>query len=273
MRDDTENTTVDQEPVGSLLPVGEYVEEELVEGNRKVRRRGIYLLPNLFTTGTLFSGFYAVVAAMNGDFEKAAVAIFAAMFFDAMDGRVARLTNTQSEFGVQYDSLSDMVAFGVAPGLVVFSWTLSSLGKVGWALAFIYTAGAALRLARFNTQVATADKRFFSGLASPAAAAVLASTVWVGADAAWVGESQLPLGLPWVVGLLTGLTGVLMITNIPYHSFKGIDFKGRVPFVVFPLIVLALAVVMVDAPKILMLVALAYAFSGPLAYAWGRARR
>jgi len=246
----------------SLIPVGEYV-EEVAEGDRKVRRRGIYLLPNLFTTGTLFSGFFAIVAAMDGNFEKAAVAIFAAMFFDGMDGRVARLTGTQSEFGVQYDSLSDMVAFGVAPALVVFSWTLSGLGKVGWALAFIYTAGAALRLARFNTQVATADKRFFTGLASPAAAAVLASTVWVGADQAWVGTSQ-PYGLSILVAVLTGLAGVLMITNIPYHSFKGIDFKGRVPFVVFPVIVLALAIAMIDAPKVIMLVSLGYAFSGPV---------
>jgi CDP-diacylglycerol--serine O-phosphatidyltransferase len=260
--DKQEEPLVDADDSNGLLPVGEYV-EEVAEGDRKVRRRGIYLLPNLFTTGTLFSGFYAIIAAMHGDFEKAAVAIFAAMFFDGMDGRVARMTGTQSEFGVQYDSLSDMVAFGVAPALVVFSWTLSGLGKVGWALSFVYAAGAALRLARFNTQVATADKNYFTGLASPAAAAVLASVVWVGADAAWIGESQ-PYGLIAVVAVLTGLSGILMITNIPYHSFKGIDFKGRVPFVVFPVIVLALAIAMIDAPKVIMLVALGYAFSGPI---------
>lgn len=266
--DDKKAGSGEADETGGLLPVGEYIEEVAV-GGRKVRRRGIYLLPNLFTTGTLFAGFYAIIAAMHGDFEKAAVAVFAAMFFDGMDGRVARLTGTQSEFGVQYDSLSDMVAFGVAPALVVFSWTLSGLGKVGWALSFIYAAGAALRLARFNTQVATADKRFFTGLASPAAAAVLASTVWVGADLAWVGDGQ-PYGLSMVVAILTGLSGVLMITNIPYHSFKGIDFKGRVPFVVFPVIVLALAIAMIDAPKVLMLVALTYAFSGPALFIFKR---
>lgn len=256
---------LDLDEVADQLPVGDYIEEEEAEGGHKVRRRGIYLLPNLFTTGTLFSGFYAIVAAMNGDFEKAALAIFAAMFFDGMDGRIARWTGTQSAFGVQYDSLSDMVAFGVAPALVMFSWTLSALGKVGWAISFIYMAGAALRLARFNVQVATADKRFFTGLASPAAAILVASTVWVGSEPGWHG-ADVPAWLRALAAFATALAGTLMVSNIPYHSFKGIDFRGRVPFVVFPVIVLVLAVVMMDSAKVLLGIALCYALSGPAMY-------
>ena len=163
-------------------------EEEVSENGRTVRRKGIYLLPNLMTTGALFAGFYAVVAAMRGDFESAAVAIFFAMILDGLDGRIARMTNTSSKFGAEYDSLSDMVSFGVAPALVMFSWALGELGKFGWSAAFVYVACAALRLARFNTQIDTADKNYFTGLASPAAAAVVASTVWVCHDLGWTGS-------------------------------------------------------------------------------------
>ena len=161
----------------SLLPFDEHV-EEVSENGQKVRHRGVYLLPNLFTTAALFAGFYAIIAAMHGNFDSAAIAIFIAMVFDGMDGRVARLTNTSSAFGEQYDSLSDMVSFGLAPALVMFSWSLHDLGKLGWAAAFIYAACAALRLARFNTQIGIVDKKHFVGLASPAAAAIIASIVW-----------------------------------------------------------------------------------------------
>src|SRR5690606_13859745 len=163
--------------LSSEFTAAEVIEEEVV-GGTKVRHKGVYLLPNLFTTASLFSGFYAIVAAMNGLFDNAAIAIFVSMVLDGLDGRVARLTNTQSRFGEEYDSLADMVAFGVAPALVAFTWILSTLGKFGWIAAFIYLAGAALRLARFNTQIGSVDKRYFVGLPSPSAAAVVAGTVW-----------------------------------------------------------------------------------------------
>ncbi|MCB1846732.1 MAG: CDP-diacylglycerol--serine O-phosphatidyltransferase [Halieaceae bacterium] len=238
-------------------------EEEVSIGGRTERRKGVYLLPNLFTTGALFAGFYAIIAALRGNYEAAAIAIFVAMVFDGLDGRVARLTNTSSKFGAEYDSLSDMVSFGVAPALVVFSWALDDLGKFGWSVAFIYVACAALRLARFNTRIDTADKNYFTGLASPAAAAIIASTVWVCHDEGWVGVG-LPLELAVVVGLLTAVVGVLMIANFPYYSFKSIDFRGRVPFVVMILVVLVFGLVTVDPPRILLLAFLAYAASGPV---------
>lgn len=238
-------------------------EEEVSENGETVRKQGIYLLPNLFTTAALFAGFYAVIAAMRGDFESAAIAIFFAMVFDGLDGRVARLTNTSSKFGAEYDSLSDMVSFGVAPALVMFSWALGDLGKFGWSAAFIYVACAALRLARFNTQIDTADKNYFTGLASPAAAAIIASTVWVCHDMGLVG-SELPYELSIVVGLLTATVGILMIANFPYYSFKGIDFRGRVPFVVMIAVVLVFGLVTLDPPRILLIAFLVYAASGPV---------
>jgi len=238
-------------------------EEEVSENGRTVRRQGIYLLPNLFTTGALFAGFYAVIAAMRGDFESASIAIFFALVFDGLDGRIARLTNTSSKFGAEYDSLSDMVSFGVAPALVMFSWALGGLGKLGWSAAFIYVACAALRLARFNTQIDTADKNYFTGLASPAAACVIASTVWVCNDLGWVGEN-LPYEVSLLVALLTAAIGFLMIANFPYSSFKGIDFRGRVPFVVMIAVVLVFGLVTVDPPRIFLLAFLAYAVSGPV---------
>ena len=238
-------------------------EEEVHVDGEPVRLRGIYLLPNLFTTAALFCGFFAVINSMQGRFETAAIAIFFAMLFDGLDGRVARLTHTESKFGAEYDSLSDMVSFGVAPGLVMFNWALSDLGKFGFAAAFIYTACAALRLAKFNTQIETADKNYFSGLASPAAAAVIAGTVWVCENEGWVGSS-LPFELSIAAGLLTAVVGILMILNVPYHSFKGIDLHGRVPFVVIIAIVLVIGVVMLDPAKVLLLVSLIYALSGPI---------
>jgi len=223
------------------------------------RSRGIYLLPNLFTTAALFAGFYAIVAAMKGQFEPAAVAIFVAMIMDGLDGRVARLTNTQSEFGVQYDSLADLVSFGLAPALVVYQWALSGLGKPGWLAAFIYAACAALRLARFNTQVGIVDKRYFQGLASPAAAAVLAGLVWVGTEYEVVGHD---LGVG--VLILAVLVGLLMVSNIRYHSFKDLDLKEKMPFVATVIIILVFAVIFMQPPEVLFGIALLYAASGPV---------
>ncbi|MFV0276650.1 MAG: CDP-diacylglycerol--serine O-phosphatidyltransferase [Parahaliea sp.] len=244
------------------LLVDEHEEEVSVNG-RTVRRRGVYLLPNLFTTGALFSGFYAVIAAMRGEFETAAIAIFFAGVFDGLDGRIARLTNTSSKFGAEYDSLADMVSFGVAPSLVMFSWALGDLGKLGWSAAFIYVACAALRLARFNTRIDTADKNYFTGLASPAAAAIIASTVWVCHDRGWVG-ADLPGEVSLLAALMTATAGILMIANFPYYSFKGVDLRGRVPFVVIILIVLVFGLVTLDPPLVFLLAFLLYAGSGPV---------
>lgn len=238
-------------------------EEEVSENGRPVRRQGIYLLPNLFTTGALFAGFYAVIAALRGDFESAPIAILAALVLDGLDGRIARLTNTQSKFGAEYDSLADMVSFGVAPALVMFSFALGELGKFGWSAAFIYVACAALRLARFNTQADTADKNFFTGLASPSAACIVVSAVWVCNDLGWVG-TELPAEMAVLMACLTAVIGFLMIANFPYYSFKGIDFHGRVPFVMMILVVLVFGLVTLDPPLVLLIGFLGYAASGPV---------
>lgn len=252
---------------GSMAPgldllVDEH-EEEVSENGRTVRRQGIYLLPNLFTTAALFAGFYAVIAALRGDFESAPIAILFALAFDGLDGRIARLTNTSSKFGAEYDSLSDMVSFGVAPALVMFSFALGDLGKFGWSAAFIYVACAALRLARFNTQIDTADKNFFTGLASPSAACIIVSAVWVCNDLGWTG-ANLPGEMAVVLACLTAVAGFLMIANFPYYSFKGIDFHGRVPFVVMILVVLVFGLVTLDPPLILLIAFVGYAASGPI---------
>ncbi|MBI5751013.1 MAG: CDP-diacylglycerol--serine O-phosphatidyltransferase [Hydrogenophilales bacterium] len=222
-----------------------------------LRKKGIYLLPNLFTTSALFAGFYAIVQAMNGQFEHSAVAIFVAMVLDGIDGRVARLTHTQSPFGAEYDSLSDMVSFGVAPALVVYVWALQGMGKLGWIAAFIFCASAALRLARFNTQLDVADKRWFQGLPSPSAAAVVAGLVWVcvefeykGADVTW---------LAWGVTLFAGLS---MVSNIPYYSFKEVNMRKSIPFVALLLIILGFALLTYKPPVVLFLFFVAYALSG-----------
>jgi CDP-diacylglycerol--serine O-phosphatidyltransferase len=232
------------------------------------RRRGVYLLPNLFTTACLFAGFYAILAAIKGHFETAAVAIFVAMLMDGLDGRVARLTNTQSNFGAEYDSLSDMVSFGVAPALVMYLWALSDLGKIGWMAAFIYAAAAALRLARFNTQIGIADKRFFQGLPSPSAAAVLAAGVWLGATQEVPGQS-----LRWPAGAVTFAAGLLMVSNFRYHSFKQIDLRGRMSFLVAVAIVLGFAVIFFHPPLVLFLGFSGYAVSGPVLTLLQRRRR
>ena len=222
-------------------------------------RRGIYLLPNLFTTAALFGGFYAVLAAMGGKFEHAAVAIFVAMVLDGLDGRVARMTNTQTAFGAEYDSLSDMVAFGLAPSLVIYVWSLNSLGKLGWLAAFVYTAGAALRLARFNTQVGTADKRYFQGLPSPAAAAILAGSVWVAVEYDIAGPD-----VSYLACFITLAAGLLMVSNVRYNSFKEIDFKGKIPFMTMVVMMLVLAIVISQPPTVLFTLFMIYAISGPV---------
>lgn len=244
----------------------EVIEEEVV-GGAKVRRRGIYLLPNLFTTASLFSGFYAIVAAANGVYENAAVAIFVSMILDGLDGRVARLTNTQSKFGAEYDSLADMVAFGVAPGLVAFFWSLNGLGKFGWAITFIYVAGAALRLARFNTQIGSVDKRFFVGLPSPSAAAIVAGLVWC------FHQAEPSRWLSALTVLVVAGVGILMVSNILYYSFKDLDLKGRVPFAAILIVVLVFVVIAQDPATVLFAVFLAYTLSGPLRFLMRKARR
>jgi CDP-diacylglycerol--serine O-phosphatidyltransferase len=237
------------------------------EGN-PVRSRGIYLLPNLFTTAALFCGFYAIVMAMNDRFEHAAWAIFVAMILDGLDGRIARLTNTQSEFGAQYDSLSDMVSFGAAPALVIYEWSLRGLGKAGWIAAFIYCAGAALRLARFNTNIEVVDKRFFQGLPSPAAAAMVAGFVLMMTDLEVSGRIQ----LPWVSLGIAVFAGLSMVSNIPFYSFKDVNFRKSVPFIVVFLIALALALLSIDPPKVLMPIFVAYGLSGYAVFFWRLAK-
>lgn len=223
------------------------------------RRKGIYLLPNLLTTAGLFSGFYAVIASMNDRFEAAAIAIFIAMIFDGLDGRVARLTNTQSAFGAEYDSMADIVSFGIAPSIVVYNWALSGLGKAGWLAAFVFVAGGALRLARFNTQVGVADKRFFQGLAIPAAAAILASMVWFGVDAEIDGKD-----VSYLVAAVTFLLGLLMVSNFRYNSFKDVDWRSKVSFVSVLAIVFVFIVVAAEPAATLFASFLIYAISGPV---------
>lgn len=240
---------------------------------RGPRHRGIYLLPNLFTTGAMFAGFYAIVSAFHGDFRTAALAVFVAGILDGMDGRVARLTNTQSEFGVQFDSLSDLVSFGLAPALVMYTWSLSSLaeygrtwGKIGWAAAFIYAVCAALRLARFNTQVGVADKRYFQGLASPAAAALCMSFVWTMTKFDITGAEVAFFTLPLAV-----IAGLLMVSNVRYYSFKAWPKGDRVPFIWLIAAVLIVVLLFIDPARVLFAGTVIYTISGPVMTLWGRA--
>lgn len=232
------------------------------------RRRGIYLLPNLFTTGTLFAGFYAVVASMKGWYETAALSVFAAMVMDALDGRIARLTHTQTEFGAQYDSLSDLVAFGVAPALVSYAWALKDFGKVGYVAAFIFAACTALRLARFNTQIGTLDKRYFQGFPSPAGAGLLTSLVWVCTNYDFPPQLCAPL-----LALVAILGGGLMVSNIRYRSFKDIDFKNKVPFFAIFTVVLIFAGIAFAPPQMLFLGFLSYAVTGVIETFWMRRKK
>jgi CDP-diacylglycerol---serine O-phosphatidyltransferase len=245
------------------------------ENTEVKRRRGIYLLPNLLTTAALFAGFYAIVAAMNGRFEQASVAVFIAMILDGLDGRVARLTNTQSAFGAEYDSLADMASFGLAPALVMYEWSLSSLvqqgwqwGKLGWLGAFIFVAAAALRLARFNTRASSTDKRYFQGLPSPAAAAVMVGLVWVCVDFGIKGPD-----VAWIALPLTVITGTLMVSKVAYYSFKDVDFRNRVPFVAMLIVVLIFVFASIDPPKALFGGFMIYMLSGPLTSVVRRVRK
>ncbi|UTY58670.1 CDP-diacylglycerol--serine O-phosphatidyltransferase [Massilia sp. erpn] len=238
-----------------------FMRQQGADAASKPRPRGIYLLPNAFTTGALFCGFFAIVMAMNQRFEHAAWAIFVAMVLDGLDGRIARLTNTQSEFGAQYDSLSDMVSFGAAPALVIYEWSLRGLGKLGWIAAFVYCAGAALRLARFNTNIEVVDKRFFQGLPSPAAAALVAGFVLMMVDLEVPGIS-----LPWVSWVIALFAGLTMVTNVPFYSFKDVNFRKSVPFIAVFLIALGFALVSIDPPKVLFPIFVAYGISGYIVY-------
>ena len=222
-----------------------------------IRKRGIYLLPNLFTTLNLFAGFYAIVQAMNHEFEKAAVAIFIAMVLDSLDGRVARLTHTQSAFGAEYDSLTDMVSFGAAPALVMYEWALRDMGRIGWIAAFVYCAGTALRLARFNTQLAVADKRWFTGLPSPAAAALVAGMIWV------LNDYQVRGGdVKWYGAALTVYAGITMVSSVKFYSGKDINLRRAVPFWVATLIMLGLLLISIEPSHVLWGLALGYGVSG-----------
>ena len=238
------------------------------EQKPRLHRKGIYLLPNLFTTVGLFFGFYAIVSALKGHFENAAMAIFIAMIFDGLDGRIARMTNTSSAFGAEFDSLSDMVTFGVAPALVAYSWALHPLGKLGWLIAFLYTAGTALRLARFNTMVGKVSQRYFQGLPCPVAAAVIAGMVWTGHTDLKITGSHVDI----IVAVVTALMGILMVSNVPYYSFKELDFKGRVPFVMVLVVLLICIAIASNPPAVLFLSFLIFTLSGPIMYVFGFGR-
>ena len=237
--------------------------------NPEIRRRGIYLLPNLFTTAALFAGFYSIVQAMNARFDQAAVAIFVAMVLDGLDGRVARLTHTQSQFGAEYDSLSDMVSFGAAPALVMYEWALRSMGRIGWIAAFVYCAGTALRLARFNTNIAVVDKRYFQGLPSPAAAALVAGFIWVVDDF----KIDAVNTMRWLACIITLFAGITMVSNIPFYAFKDINFRRSVPFWAILLIVFAVILISSHPPTVLFLLFVAYSLSGYLVWGWNRRKK
>ena len=261
-----------RKPKGSfkLFPKGVRKAQQRGEGEglsgsleRVKRGRGIYLLPNAFTTAALFCGFYAIVMAMDQRFDKASVAIFIAMILDSLDGRVARMTNTQSEFGAQYDSLSDMISFGAAPALVAYEWSLRGMDKLGWLAAFVYCAGAALRLARFNTNISVVDKRYFQGLPSPAAAALVAGFILLMNDLHFSGAE-----LRWYAWSITLFAGLTMVTNVPFYSFKDVNLKRSVPFIAPLLILLIYVVVVSDPPKVLFGLFVLYGLSGYAVLLW-----
>lgn len=245
------------------------------EKMRVMRRRGIYLLPNLLTTGGIFAGFYGIVAAIDGNYRAAAIAIFVAGVLDGLDGRLARLTNTESEFGKQYDSLADMVAFGMAPAIIVYKWGLARLGELGWfwghagwLAAFLYAVAAALRLARFNVVASTSDRRFFEGLPSPAAAGLVMSMVWLATDERWSGLPTLVMAF-----LFTVAAGLLMVSRLAYYSFKDLSPRGRIAFPYALLIPLLFVLIALDPPKVLFAISVTYALSALVVAAWRWRRR
>lgn len=225
---------------------------------RRGNHSGIYLLPNLLTTASLFAAFYSIVASLKAQYEAAIIAIFIGMIADGLDGRIARLTNTQTAFGAEYDSLSDMVTFGVAPALLLYSWSLQHLGKFGWLVAFIYTAAVALRLARFNTQVETADKKYFQGLPCPPGAAIVASFCWLCNQNEWQN-----IVISSAAAVIATVTAILMVSNIRYYSFKELDFKGKVPFLHVLLIVILFVAIAANPSLVLFIGFSMYALFGP----------
>ena len=238
----------------------EVEEEEHTHEGQKVKRRGIYLWPNLITTAALLSGFYSIIASMNGNFQQAIYAIFLAALLDGLDGRVARAIGAQSAFGEQYDSLSDLLAFGVAPAILMYSWSLDSLGRIGLACCFVYTACAAFRLARFNVQIGVVDKRYFIGVASPLAAIIIISLVWVGLDFPEIFDIR-ERGIQAISAAVIVSVGLLMISDIKYYSFKTVDRK-RVPFFVLPIAVFIFAAMTYNIPVGILVISLIYALSG-----------
>jgi CDP-diacylglycerol--serine O-phosphatidyltransferase len=240
----------------------------------KKRRKGIYILPNLFTLAALFGGFYGIVMAMNGRYDLAAYGIFAAMVLDSLDGRVARMTNTQSAFGEQMDSLSDMVSFGAAPALIAYLWALKGLGRWGWIAAFLYCACAALRLARFNVNTAVVDKRYFQGMPSPAAAALVIGFIGLMTDLGIVGTDRLMgrFDVSWITFGIALFAGLTMVTNVPFYSFKGVHMKRSVPFAVLVAMALGIAAINIDPPTMLFGVFVGYSLSGYVIYAWRKAK-
>jgi CDP-diacylglycerol--serine O-phosphatidyltransferase len=230
-------------------------------------RKGIYVLPNLFTLAALFGGFYAIVMAMNDRFEMAAIGVFCAMVLDSLDGRVARMTNTQSAFGEQMDSLADMVSFGAAPALISYEWALKGAGRWGWMAAFVYISCAALRLARFNVNTAVVDRRFFQGLPSPAAAALVMGFIWLMNDMGYKGEEVM-----WPMFAMCLYSGLTMVTNVPFYSFKDVQMKRSVPFTVIVLLALVIAVINIHPPIVLFALFMFYGLSGYALYAWRRAK-
>ena len=232
--------------------------------SNRTRSRGILLLPNLFTIGSFFGGFFAIISSFNGAYDNAAIAIFIAMIMDSLDGRIARLTNTMTAFGAELDSLADMVSFAVAPAFLAYTWSLSTLGKFGWLAAFVYMIAVALRLARFNTQIGSIDKRYFQGMPCPAAAAVVTSLIWTCYDFEITNKST-----SIILAFIMIIVGILMVSNIRFRSFKDIQLKNHVPFVVILVAVLIIVLITFDPPKILFVVFTSYAISGPVATVWG----
>lgn len=260
--------------MNDLLPVPDDDDGEDAHAAPRPRRKGVYILPNLFTLAALFGGFYAVVMAMNGRYEQSCYGVFCAMVLDSLDGRVARMTNTQSAFGAEMDSLSDMVSFGAAPALIVYEWALKGLGKAGWGIAFFYCACAALRLARFNTNQAVVDKRYFQGLPSPAAAALVAGFIWVVVDAG--GYAVVDVNgnevLAWAAAAVTFYAGMTMVVNVPFYSFKDLSLKRSVPFIVIVLIALAIGIINLYPARIIFAIFCLYGLSGYFVYAYKRAK-
>ena len=253
--------TEEQDEAEITIPIDEH-EEVISEDGKEVRRRGVYLLPNLFTLAALFAGFYGVIAGMSGNFDEAGWAILIAGVCDGLDGRIARLTGTQSAFGAEFDSLADVISFGMAPSLLMFTWAFQPLGQLGWAASFMFVSCAALRLARYNVQLGTVNKRFFLGLQSPVAAGIVTGIPWVGFHYAL----EVTLFISYFCAFVTIFTGLLMISNYQYFSFKELNFKGTVPYMVFVFTIVLLVVIAQNPHEMLFSMCVIYALSGPIGW-------